>query len=131
MLIYLLVGFDDLTSLDLIAGSAADPAADGSDLGVHRWVVGATSTHTPGGDAIDGAANAQGAARVTVAGSLGAVVDTDHEGAVEAAAPSAGALSVRDDGDGVNALQGGGQTAASACASPSGDGAIAAWVAGA
>lgn len=63
---HLFAGFNSLTSTDTIAGSATDPAADGTDLGIHRWVVGSAATHTPGGDSIDGAANAEGAARVTL-----------------------------------------------------------------
>lgn len=60
------VRLPSLASLSAIAGSAADPAANSADLSVHRGVVGATATHTPGSDTIDGAANAQRATRVTL-----------------------------------------------------------------
>ena len=45
-----------------------------------------------------------------IAGSLAAIVHTDHELAVEAAAPPGGALRVRDDGDGGYSLQSVGQS---------------------
>ena len=55
-----------LTSLSLVVGVGADPGADSTNLGIHRWVVGTTSRHTPGGKTIDGGSNREGTTRVTL-----------------------------------------------------------------
>ena len=117
--------FSELASLSTIAGGAADPAADSSNLGIDRWVVGATATHSPGGHTNKRASNSQGATRVSIAGSLAAIVYTDHKVAVEAAAPPGDALRVGDDGHRVNSLKGGGKTAGSTGAAPSSDSSVA------
>ena len=104
---------DDLTSLSSIASGAANPGIDSSVLSIDRGIVSATSRHSPGGHSIDGAANTEGATRVTIAGSLASIVDTDHELAVEAASPSGAALTIRDDGNAGNSLQSSGKSARS------------------
>lgn len=94
-----------LTSLGTIAGCGTDPRRHSSVLSVDRWEVGAAAAHTPRRQTVDRTANAEGSTRVSVARSLAAVVDADHELTVEAAAPAGAALAVRNDGHRRNSLQ--------------------------
>jgi hypothetical protein len=55
-----------LAASGTVVCGGADPIVEGSDLGVHGWECDGTAHDTPGGEAIDGAANGHGATRVTL-----------------------------------------------------------------